>query len=239
MALPVVLYPAAILSSFAALLIPEITEQQSAQNHREIRYIASRVYQMTLLFSIGVSAIMLFLSEELGQVLYKSSEVAYYIRMLAPLVPIMYLDTATDAMLKGLGEQVYSMNVNIADALVSVISVAILVPKIGILGYLVTIYITEILNAALSITRLLRVSGFRPKVLCMLILPLFSGVGATLIAHLIIRLLSKQIYTGATLALHVLLSTAIYIALLYLSGGFGKKDTRWLLGSILPTKCKK
>ena len=239
MALPVVLYPAAILSSFAALLIPEITEQQSAQNHREIRYIAFRVYQMTLLFSIGVSAIMLFLSEELGQVLYKSSEVAYYIRMLAPLVPIMYLDTATDAMLKGLGEQVYSMNVNIADALVSVISVAILVPKIGILGYLVTIYITEILNAALSITRLLRVSGFRPKIFRLLVLPLFSGVGATLIAHLIIRLLSHQTHTGATLALHVLLSTVIYITLLYLSGGFGKKDTRWLLGSILPPKCEK
>ncbi len=239
MALPVVLYPAAILSSFAALLIPEMTEQQSADNRVEIRYIAGRVYQMTLLFSIGVSAIMLFLSEELGGVLYRSEEVAYFIRMLAPLVPIMYLDTATDAMLKGLGEQVYSMNVNIIDALVSVICVAILVPQIGILGYLVTIYITEILNAALSITRLLRISGFRPKVFRLLALPLFSAIGATSIAHLLIRLLFNHAYTGATLALHILISAALYVALLYLSGGFGKKDTRWLLHSVLPLKQEK
>ena len=108
---------------------------------------------------------MLFLSGELGSVLYDNGEVSYFIKMLAPLIPIMYMDTATDAMLKGLGEQVYSMNVNIIDALISVCCVAILVPKFGIHGYLITIYITEILNASLSITRLLRVSTYRPRLL--------------------------------------------------------------------------
>ena len=187
MALPVVLYPAAILSSFAALLIPEVTEQQAAKNGVEIRYIAGRVYQMTLLFSIGVGGVMLFLSGELGEVLYGSREVARFIRNLAPLIPIMYLDTATDAMLKGLGQQVYSMNVNILDALISVIAVAILVPKMGINGYLVTIYITEIFNAALSVTRLLRVSGFRPRVLSLVVRPLLSVVGATSLMRLFSR----------------------------------------------------
>ena len=82
MALPVILYPAAILSSFSALLIPEITEQQAANNRREIRYIAARAYQITLLFSIGTAAVMLFLSRELGAVLYGSEQVAYYIKCL-------------------------------------------------------------------------------------------------------------------------------------------------------------
>ena len=232
MALPVVLYPAAILSSFAALLIPEMTEQQSANNKVEIRYIAGRVYQMTLLFSIGVGGVMLFLSGELGQVLYDSREVAHFIRTLAPLIPIMYLDTATDAMLKGLGQQVYSMNVNIIDALVSVICVAILVPHMGINGYLVTIYITEILNAALSVTRLLRVTGFRPRLLFLVVRPLLSVIGATSISRLLFTFFDMGLNaTGAGLALHVLITAILYFALLYLTGGFGKKDALWLFGS--------
>ena len=129
MALPVILYPAAILSSFSALLIPEITEQHATGNTREIRYIAGRAYQTSLLFSIGTAAIMLFLSGELGEVLYGSAEVGRFIKLLAPLIPIMYIDTATDSLLKGLGEQVYSMNVNIVDALISVILVWTSPPK--------------------------------------------------------------------------------------------------------------
>jgi stage V sporulation protein B len=239
MALPVVLYPAAILSAFASLLIPEMTEQQSARNHVEIRYIAGRVYQMTLLFSIGVGGVMLFLSGELGSVLYDSNEVAHFIRTLAPLVPIMYLDTATDAMLKGLGQQVYSMNVNIIDALISVICVAVLVPHMGINGYLVTIYITEILNAALSITRLLRVTGFRPRLLSLVVRPLLSVIGATSISRLFFTFFDiGMTATGAGLALHILTTAILYFTLLYLTGGFGKKDAFWLLSSFFPVKQK-
>ena len=240
MALPVVLFPSAILTSFASLLIPEVTEQQAAGNRVEIRYIASRVYQMTMLFSIGAGAIMLFLSGELGEVLYESAEVASFIRFLAPLVPVMYLDTATDAMLKGLGQQVYSMNVNILDALVSVITVALLVPRMGIMGYLVTIYITEILNAALSITRLLYISGFRPKLHLVLLRPLASAVGATCIAKLLFFAVPVAgMNTGVSLAVHILLTSILYFILLYLTGGFGKKDTKWLIGSLSPAKKEK
>jgi len=239
MALPVVLYPAAILSSFSALLIPEVTEQQAAGNTVEIRYIAGRVYQMTFLFSIGVAGVMLCLSGELGAVLYGSSEVSTFIRALAPLVPIMYLDTATDAMLKGMGQQVYSMNVNILDAFVSVIAVWILVPRFGIWGYLITIYITELLNAALSIARLLRISAYRPRLFTLLVRPLAAVIGATCILNLLHRILPLSAHSGgAALALHVLLLTALYLLLLALTGTFGKRDAKWLFRSLFPQKEK-
>ncbi len=232
MALPVVLYPAAILSSFSALLIPEITEQDSAGNHRQIRYIAGRAYQFTMLFSLGVSGVMLLFSNELGQILYGSGEVAVYIRYLSPLIPIMYLDTATDAMLKGLGQQVYSMNVNILDALISVVAVSLLVPRMGILGYIVTIYITEIFNAAFSVKRLLRVSGFRPKLRSLLLYPSLAIVGAIALARLALSFL-VPCSNGAELTLWILTASLLYFVLLFSLGGFGKKDTKWLLRSLV------
>ena len=224
MALPVVLYPAAVMTAFAGLLIPEVTEQQSANNRTQIRYIARRVYQLTLLFSIGTAAIMLSLSGALGEALYHSSEVSRYIRFLAPLIPIMYLDTATDALLKGLGEQVYSMRVNILDALVSVLCVAVLVPQTGIMGYLLTIYITEILNAALSVTRLLRVSGFSPRFAELLLRPLLCAVGGVCALRLVLNVLPF----AAPLPILVLLAVFFYVLFLTLTGSFGKSERKWL-----------
>lgn len=237
MALPVVLYPAALLASFASLLVPEITEEQAAQNMTEIRYIVGRVYQMTLLFGIGTAGIMLFLSGELGEVLYHSGEVSHYIAALAPLVPIMYLDTATDAVLKGMGQQVYSMNVNILDALVSVISVAVFVPRLGINGYLLTIYITEILNAVLSVSRLLKVTGFRPSLLSLVIRPLGSIVGAvTLFRLLLSRFPAATLFSAPMLALHIIVTAVLYLLLLLATGGLGRQDLKWLIGSVIPSK---
>ncbi len=237
MALPVVLYPSAILSSFASLLIPEVTEQAAAKNSTEIRYIAGRAYQMTLLFSIGVAGVMFFFSHKLGTLLYDSEEVGRFIRLLAPLIPVMYLDTATDAMLKGLGQQVYSMNVNIADALISVIAVALLVPRMGIMGYLITIYITEIFNATFSVIRLLRISGFRPRLLLLLGKPLLSTVGATAIARLLFHILPlPSPMTGWALTMQIAVVLALYVFLLRSTGGWERRDTRWLLQVLLPLK---
>ena len=238
MALPVVLYPAAILSSFSALLIPEVTEQATAGNKREIRYIAGRAYQLTILFSIGMAGMMFLLSDQLGSVLYSSAEVGKFIRMLAPLIPVMYLDTATDAMLKGLGEQVYSMNVNIVDALISVMAVAILVPRIGIAGYLVTIYITEIFNATFSVWRLLRVSGFRPRLWVLLLRPLLAAVGAMAVARLFFHFLPFRA-TGGGLALQIVFTLFCYLVFLLCTGGFERQDVRWLMRSLLPEKKRK
>ncbi len=238
MALPVILYPAAILASFAALVIPEVTELQSADNKTEIRYIAGRAYQMTLLFSIGVGGLMIALAKELGLVLYNNPEVARDIALLAPLVPIMYLDTATDAMLKGLGEQVYSMNVNILDTLISVVAVALLVPKMGIDGYILTIYVTEIFNASLSIARLISVSAFRPSLIKWIGRPLLSVIGAAAFLQLTVRFLIPVPLSSAALVLHIALFVALYCVFLFVTGGFAKQDYRWLLSSIfkLPEK---
>ncbi len=226
MALPVVLYPAAVMTAFAGLLIPGGTEQQSINNRTEIRYIARRVYQLTLLFSIGTSAIMLCFCAPLGDALYHSAEVGKFIRMLSPLIPIMYLDTATDALLKGLGEQVYSMRVNILDALVSVLCVAVLVPRMGIMGYLVTIYITEILNAALSVTRLLRVSGFSPKLGKLVFRPVLCAIGGVCA----LRLLLLALPVTLPLAFQILLGALFYLFFLLTTNSFGSSDTRWLFG---------
>ena len=228
MALPIILYPAAIIISFSGLLIPALAECRVLNSRVRIRYMISRVWHFSLLFSIGVAGILVCFSGELGAALYPGTDTARYLRILAPLIPIMYVDTATDAMLKGLGEQFRSMIINIADAGLSVLLVWILVPRFGIVGYLVTIYISELFNTILSVHRLLIVSKTTPKIFKWVYLPLLSVIGASLAAKGVLSLLPNAGSGKFAVFLHLLLAAGFYLLFVTLLGSVGKEERAWI-----------
>lgn len=232
MVLPVVLFPSAFISSFSGLLIPELAECKVRNNRIQIRYITSRVFQLSLLFSICVAGVMICFSQELGQIIYSSSEASEYIRILAPLIPIMYLDTTTDTMLKGLGEQLYSMNVNIIDASLSVILVWTMLPVLGINGYIITIFITEILNASLSITRLLSVTDMKTDTLKWIFKPILCIAGATSVAKLFFKLVLHMQQSIFSLAVHITVSVILYFIFCIMTFAVTREDIRWMLSVV-------
>ena len=79
-----------------------------------------------------------------------------FIRLLAPLVPLMYTDMVVDGCLKGLGQQVWSMAINILDAALGVLLVWYFLPIGALTAYLCIIYFNETLNFVLSLLRLRR-----------------------------------------------------------------------------------
>jgi stage V sporulation protein B len=233
MALPVVLFPCALLSSFAGLLVPEMTEAHVRGDQRHIQYMMEKVFLLTLLFSIGTAGIVLCFSRELGLLLYGSEQAALYIRVLAPLIPVMYMDSATDAMLKGLGQQVYSMNVNIVDASLSVLLVWLLLPSLGIWGYVITIYFTELLNAALSVARLLMIANLRPQIGKWVIRPLGAIVGATCLTRLIFAFSATRLaMSPVTLIGQMLICCLLYGLLLLMLRSIGRNELGWLFSFI-------
>ena len=159
MALPLVLYPSAIIGAFTGLLIPELAGLAELGRRDQVRRVSLSAVRLVLAFSIGVSGALGFFGYELGVGVYGSGAAGNYIRVLAPLVPLMFFDTTVDCILKGLGEQVYTMKVNIIDAAICLVFVVLLVPRMGIMGYVVVIYVSEAVNLMLSVLRMQRITG--------------------------------------------------------------------------------
>ena len=176
MALPVTLYPMTPLSSFASLLVPEFAESEARCDSARLKRICEEVISASLRYAAPVSVFIYLFSEELAYCLYSSYDAGHYIAMLAPVIPIMYLDHVTDAMLKGIGEQVYSMWVNISDSFLSVFLIWFLLPKMGISGYAVVIIVMEAYNFLLSFIRLKSRVKFRIKSLLAFAFPLLEAL---------------------------------------------------------------
>lgn len=229
MVFPVILFPTALIGSFSGLLVPELAECRTRGNRREIAYIAERVYSLALWFSIGTAAVLCCYAQEFGLVIYGNAQAARYIRLLAPLIPIMYLDSTTDAMLKGLGQQVYIMAINIADSLMSVILVWLLLPGMGIEGYILTVYIAELFNTVCSVIKLLNISAMRVRVIKWVFKPLLCAVGATTISYMLAKLPLFSLFAPTPkLCIHAILTVAIYLALLRGIHAVEQEEITWL-----------
>ena len=226
MALPVVLFPSAFISSFSGLLVPEVAESIARGDRERVARLASRLVTPALIFSFGVAGVMGCFGRELGMAIYGSAEAGDYIRILAPLIPIMYVDSTVDAFLKGMGEQVYSMNVNIIDAAASVLLVWLLLPRMGLWGYVVAIYVTETLNTTLSLCRMLRMSRMPVRLWKQVFGPLLCAVGATTVCRLAGMLGGASLSGVGKLILWVGISGALYLLLCLATRVWGKEQTR-------------
>lgn len=224
MVIPLILFPSAVLNAFSSLLIPELSGANEIGNGRRIRYIVSRVFALSLLFSVGISGVFVSFSYEIGYYLYGSYDAGEYIRLLSPLIPLMYLDGAVDAMLKGLGEQLYCMRVNITDSVVSVLLIILVLPRFGITGYVAIIFITELLNTSLSIIKLIDITSIKTPITKWIFKPLASIVLATLTVRLLVdkgvllSIFGIVPYGKSFVFIEIFLSAALYLLLSKIMG---------------------
>ena len=150
MALPTVLFPACLLFSLAELIVPELTRAKAQGRIESVLHIIRLCRSWTLIYAVISAAALSLFAELIAEALFHTPECAHAIRSLAPLVPIMNLDTITDGCLRGLGQQSRVMMINILDAALGVLIVMLLIPHTGLKGYLLMIWITEAINCMLS-----------------------------------------------------------------------------------------
>ncbi len=161
MAMPLILYPGALISSVSMLLVPKLASYYELSENKNIRYTVIRNLKRTLLYSFACAVFFYLSAPILSELIYKTNEAAKYIKILSPLVPIMYTDMITDGMLKGLDAQVYSMKYNIIDSAMCVILVYFLIPASSVNGYIFILYASELLNFVLSISKLFSICSIR------------------------------------------------------------------------------
>ncbi len=207
MVMPMIFLPSGVVSSVSTLLVPEITKLNSLNNNKKIDSIIERVLSLTLAFSIGASGILYFFSNELSMLFYGNHEVAHYLKLVAPIASIMYADGVVDAVLKGLNQEIHAMRYDIVLSAVSIFLISTLIPIKGVYGYIIIIYISEMINAYLSICRLMEVSNFNIKPFAWTVIPALAVFSSCFF--------SKSIFGNNTISVLCALTIYALITIIY------------------------
>ena len=227
MSMPVIMFPAALLSALGEILVPRLTGAQVMGHKIGISYIVNRALRIGVIFSFGVAGAMMFYSQMLGEAIYNSVEAGFYIKIFAPIIPIIYIDCVTDGCLKGLDQQLHSMMYNVMEGALNVVLLLILLPRTAIMGYIAVMYIKEIFNALLSLRRLSMVTAVDSGVKTMICVAL-AVCGAYMCTNLTVP--------QAGLVSSLVFYTGFYVALLYILSAVTRDDLKWAVSLMNPKK---
>lgn len=156
MVMPLIMFPCSFISSFSSLLIPEFSYMNAKCETQKMNFVLNRILKLCFIFSFLIMGIFWCFSEELNNIIYPNIDISFYIKLLCPLIVLMYIDNIVDSILKGLDKQVSVMGINIIDLISSICLIYFLLPLQGIKGYIVVLFVSEIVNGLLSLLLLIK-----------------------------------------------------------------------------------
>lgn len=214
MALPVLFFPSAILSSVSTLLIPEISRNIALSRPQVVKQTVAKIIKITSLISFIFAGVFLVAGEKIGALLYEENEVGFLIKALAPIVPFMYLDSISDGILKGLDQQNFTFRTSISDSVLRIILIVLFVPISGIKGFILIMYFSNFLTCFLNVKRLLEVIELKLPIVKEIIIPIITATTVALFFRAILETLgikNNLVY----IILLVIASIAVYTAMLF------------------------
>ena len=218
MALPILNFPSIFLASFSTLIIPEIAEANALNQHKRVIYIISKVFKFTLLIAVFASGLFMIFSNELGLAIYNDTKVGVFMKILAPLIPFMYLDRIVDGSLNALDYQMSTLRFNLIDMGVRIFLIIYLIPKRGIEGFIMVLFAGTLLNASLSIHKLLKVTNIQFKLFDWIIKPGFCIAISSFFIKYSLSYINLNLYISIKIVL-----TMVFYFILLLFSGYNKK----------------
>ncbi|MBQ7668088.1 MAG: polysaccharide biosynthesis protein [Clostridia bacterium] len=195
MAIPLIFFPASFLNAMSTLLIPEMSEAMTLKNVDKIQFVVKKAIHITLIISILIAGIFFIFSYEISNLIYHENKVGFIIKILAPIIPFMYLESIVTGMLQGLNEQLSSLKYLLFDSIIRIILVFIFVAKFGLTGFLGIMIISNISTSSLNLTRLIKVTGIKIEWTKWIIKPICSlGVAIFIFSKFITSSFSSIIF---------------------------------------------
>lgn len=211
MAVPLLFFPSALLSSVSALLIPEMSEALVKKRPYVIRSGVKKCLTATFLLGTLAGALFFFVGKDAGILVYSDENAGDIIRKLSFIVPFMYVDSLCDGLLKGLGEEKATLKIAVTDSAVRIALILLLLPRLGENGFIYIMYVSNLLTCALSVIRLVKVTKVKMKAFFEIILPFVSAVCFALAYSKIFSFVSLPIIRITAVALFTSVSFILYL----------------------------
>lgn len=173
MVMPVIFFPSVVMTSLSGILVPEIAREKSAGNDTAVRRLTSIVFRRYFGYSVLVAGGMLICGNELGALICPDPLLGSTLRILAPVIPFIYLEIIMEGILRGLGQQNFSTVNTAVEYTIRILCVLIFVPLVGYNGILISYFSSNIVCNIVRICAVSHHTGVKFSVPAFIIKPLF------------------------------------------------------------------
>ncbi len=179
MALPLILFPSAITNALSVMLLPEISEAQSANHNDSITKTFNRCLKLCTEMGIMSTLLFIFYGSRLGTIIFDEPLVYSMVLVLAWLCPFIYLATTLGSILNGLGKTTTTCIHNIIAILIRISFLILLVPSKGITAYLIGLLVSQIFICLAHYIKLSRMLHIAMKPYSFIVEPAVTSIIST------------------------------------------------------------
>lgn len=178
MALTIAFYPAIVINSLCVLLVPSISEAVTFKKDRVVTHKMNMAIRITSIIAFSSAAILFSIPSRLGTFFYKDATVGDLIQMLAPGLPLVYIEITSCALLNGMGKQGILLLNSTIIAVFELIMLYILIgiPSLNIKGYGIDFICYAILSIFLNFREINKTYEYSFDFYGIIILPFLCAV---------------------------------------------------------------
>lgn len=176
---PFIMFPATITNSLSSMLMPAVSSANSENNKSYMTKIVEYSIHFCLLIGLFASVFFFIFGKEIGLYFFHNKHAGIYLYQLSFLCPLIYLSTTFASIINGLGLVTRNLVQTIISTLIRILFIIFLIPKIGIIGYIIGLFVSYFFLSYASSYRLNQMIDFHISVAKSILFPalffFFSG----------------------------------------------------------------
>ena len=153
MAMPLIYFPTALLTSLSITLVPAVSEAAALNQISKVKQTISKSVLFACVTGVGAASLFLSFPHELGMVIY-NQPIGNMLFVLGLMCPFLYLQIIFSGILNGLGKQVFIFKVSLLTSLINILFIYFLVPKRGIDAFMIGWFVSLALSCTLDINKI-------------------------------------------------------------------------------------
>lgn len=186
MAMPFIMFPSAISSSVALMLLPSIASAQAKKDTKQILQASSLNIQFCLWLGIFSCGVFLLYGTNIGETIFDSLLAGNFLKTLSWLCPVLYVIPTMASILNGLGEVKIVFWHNLFSIIIQLLCIFLLIPSFGISGYFIGLLISQIFTFICHFITLHKITGVTFQ--------LWNFIGIPTLLTIITGLIGKGIF---------------------------------------------
>ncbi|MGL5677991.1 MAG: putative polysaccharide biosynthesis protein [Cellulosilyticaceae bacterium] len=232
MALPLLFFPSMVTTSISTVLVPALSEASTKKNTYQLHKTVSKSIQYASLIGIGACGLFLTLGQEIALVCYGADDalVGEMLKVLAIICPFFYLQGILTGMLNGLGLQKLTFKGNIMASILCIGAILILVPRQGIMGFILALLIQSGFVTIYHLLHVLKHISLRVDVVGWMLKPTLAAiVGCLFMKYLHTHYLMQMFSLTVSTIIAVGVLGVFYLTFLFLFRSLTREDIQMFL----------
>ncbi|MFI3230186.1 MAG: stage V sporulation protein B [bacterium] len=186
MSMPLIMFPASLLTGLAIIVVPAISEAKALNKLNSLENTINKSFLFTNVIGIGSMGLFLTFCDELGLIIYSQDDLGEQLLLLGLLCPLLYTHITFSGILNGLGEQFLIFKNSIISSVINIFFIYYITPQVGLIGFIIGWLLSLVSINLVSYSKLKKILEFK--------LNLFNIIAMPLVSILISSLLTKNIY---------------------------------------------